>query len=322
MTPTPRPPLDPGVARAFDELDDIVVSITVDDIPRLRQSAEPAAASELTHHGAFVRTERTIVDRDLSVPIVIALPVDARRPVPVLMHLHGGGLVSGDADSEMPALTALAERVGCAVVSVAYRLAPEHPYPAALDDAVAALRWLGGPDAPAEIDRERIVLTGVSAGAGLAAALALYVRDHGGPRPAGMLLQAPMLDHRSTSRSAVQMVGHGSWDREANQVAWAAYLGGLAAGVDGDAVPSYASPALADDLGGLPPAFIDVGSAETFRDECVAFADAIWNAGGDAELHVWPGGTHAFDLMAPWLALSRDAQHARRAWLRRILRRA
>jgi len=322
MTPTPRPPLDPGVARAFDELDDVVVSITVDDIPRLRESAEPASASELTHHGAFVRTERTIVERDLSVPVVIALPVDARRPVPVLMHLHGGGLVSGDADSEMPALTALAERVGCAVVSVAYRLAPEHPYPAALNDAVAALRWLGGPDAPAEIDRERIVLTGVSAGAGLAAALALYVRDHGGPRPAGMLLQAPMLDHRSTSRSALQMAGHGSWDRGANQVAWAAYLGGLAAGVDGRGIPAYASPARAEDLGGLPPAFIDVGSAETFRDECVEFADAIWNAGGDAELHVWPGGTHAFDLMAPWLALSRDAQHARRAWLRRVLRRA
>lgn len=322
MTPTPRPPLDPGVARAFGELDDVIVSITADDIPRLRNRALAASASELTRHGAFVRSTRTITAGDLEVPVVIALPVDVRRPVPVLLHLHGGGLVSGDADSEMPAVVALAERVGCAVVSVAYRLAPEHPYPAALDDAVAVLRWLGGGDAPAELDPARIVVTGVSAGAGLAAALALYVRDHGGPRPAGLLLQAPMLDHRSASRSAVQMAGHGSWDRAANEVAWAAYLGGGSSGPDDATVAVYASPALADDLSGLPPTFIDVGSAETFRDECLAFADAIWHAGGDAELHVWPGGTHAFDLMAPWLELSRDAQHARRAWLRRILRRA
>ena len=318
MTP-PRPPLDPGIARALDELDDVIVSITADDVARLRVNAAVATDAELTGHGAFTRTVRTIPRDEGEVPVVLAVPVDASRPVPVLLHLHGGGLVSGGPDSEMPVLVALAERVGCAVVSVDYRLAPEHPYPAALDDAVAALRWLGGPDAPAQLDADRIVLSGVSAGAGLAAAAALYVRDHGGPRAVGLLLQAPMLDHRSASGSARQMAGHGSWDRAANEVAWAAYLGG---GSRLGPVPAYASPALADDLAGLPPTFVDVGSAETFRDECVAFAEAIWAAGGDAELHVWPGGTHAFDLRAPWLPLSRDAQRARRAWLRRILRRA
>lgn len=318
MTLSARPPLDPGVARAFDELDDIVVSITAADVPRLRQNAATATEAELTAHGAFVRTVHTVGVGAAAVPVVVSLPVEARRPVPVLLHLHGGGLVSGDADSEMPALIALAERVGCAVVSVEYRLAPEHPYPAALEDAMAALRWVSGPEAPAALDRERVVVTGVSAGAGLAAALALYSRDHGGPRPAGLLLQAPMLDHRSSSPSARQMAGHGSWDRAANEVAWAAYLGGDT----GETVSPYASAALAADLSGLPPVFIDVGSAETFRDECVAFADGIWRAGGDAELHVWPGATHAFDLMAPWLPISRDARRARRAWLRRILRRA
>lgn len=318
MTLSARPPLDPGVARAFDELDDIVVSITADDVPRLRETAAAASEAELTAHGAFARTVHTVGTGSAPVPVVVCVPVEARRPVPVLLHLHGGGLVSGDADSEMPALIALAERVGCAVVSVEYRLAPEHPYPAALEDAMEALRWTSGPDAPAQLDRERIVLTGVSAGAGLAAALALYSRDHGGPRPVGLLLQAPMLDHRSSTTSARQMAGHGSWDRAANEVAWAAYLGD-----DRDrTVSPYASAALAADLSGLPPVFIDVGSAETFRDECVAFADGIWRAGGDAELHVWPGGTHAFDLMAPWLPISRDARRARRAWLRRILRRA
>jgi len=319
MTPAARPPLDPGVARAFDELDDIVVSITAADVPRLRQNAAAATEAELTAHGAFARTVHTVGVGPSAVPVVVSVPVEAHRPVPVLLHLHGGGLVSGDADSEMPALIALAERVGCAVVSVEYRLAPEHPYPAALEDAMQALLWASGPEAPAALDRERIVVTGVSAGAGLAAALALYSRDHGGPRPIGLLLQAPMLDHRSSSPSARQMAGHGSWDRAANEVAWAAYLGDDDR--DGPVSP-YASAALAADLSGLPPVFIDVGSAETFRDECVAFADAIWRAGGDAELHVWPGGTHAFDLMAPWLPISRDARRTRRAWLRRILRRA
>ena len=256
---------------------------------------------------------------DPDVAVRVYTPLDAEGLQPGLVYIHGGGFMMGDIEMmDVPCQRYCAE-LPAVVVSVEYRLAPEHPYPAALEDAMAALRWVSGPEAPAALDRERIVVTGVSAGAGLAAALALYSRDHSGPRPLGLLLQAPMLDHRSSSPSAKQMAGHGSWDRAANEVAWAAYLGDD----DRDApVSPYASPALAADLSDLPPMFIDVGSAETFRDECVAFADAIWRAGGDAELHVWPGGTHAFDLMAPWLPISRDARRARRAWLRRILRRA
>lgn len=197
-----------------------------------------------------------------------------------------------------------------------YRLAPEHPYPAALEDAAAALRWLAGPDAPAALDGDRIIVAGVSAGGGLAAATALFARDQGGPRIAGLVLLCPMLDHRSDSESARQMAGHGSWDRDANATAWAAYLADVEGGV-----PPYASPAVADSLAGLPPTFIDVGSAETFRDECVAFARRMWADGGDAELHVWPGGAHAFDFLAPWTVLARDARRAREEWLRRLLHR-
>jgi acetyl esterase/lipase len=203
-------------------------------------------------------------------------------------------------------------------VVVDYRLAPEHRYPAALEDASTVLAWLASDDAPTLLDSSRIVLSGVSAGGGLAATTAIYARDHAGPALAGLLLMCPMLDHRNDSPSALQMEGVGSWDRVANAAGWQAYLG---SDVSADDPPPYASAAVCTDHRGLPPTFIDVGSAETFRSECVDFADAMWKAGGDAELHVWPGGVHGFDFLAPWAPMSRDARAARTAWLRRVISR-
>ena len=126
----------------------------------------------------------------------------------------------------------------------------------------------------------------------------------------------PMLDDRNDTPSSLQMVGRGVWDRISNNTGWTALLGEQRGGPD---VSPYAAPARATDLSGLPPAFIDVGSAETFRDEDVAYASRIWQAGGQAELHVWPGGFHGFDVVAPHAAVSRDAKAARIRWLRRLL---
>jgi acetyl esterase/lipase len=125
-----------------------------------------------------------------------------------------------------------------------------------------------------------------------------------------------MLDDRNDTPSAVQMAGLGLWDRAANEVGWTALLGAARGGPD---VPPYAAPARAADLSGLPPAFIDVGSAETFRDEAVAYASRIWQAGGIAELHVWPGGFHGFSGIVPQATVSRDAAEAPRRWLHRVL---
>ncbi|NUU25554.1 MAG: alpha/beta hydrolase fold domain-containing protein, partial [Streptomycetaceae bacterium] len=165
-------------------------------------------------------------------------------------------------------------------------------------------------------DPERLLLAGESAGGGLAAALALLARDRGGPRPIGQVLLCPMLDDRNDSVSARQMAGLGVWDRTSNATGWRALLGDACGGPD---VSAYAAPARASDLSGLAPAFIDVGSAETFRDEAVGYATRIWQAGGSAELHVWPGGFHGFTMMAPDAAVSRDAVAAPGRWLRRIL---
>ncbi|MCB2412915.1 alpha/beta hydrolase [Demequina sp. TTPB684] len=319
---TARPPFDAAVARALDEYGDAVVTGMTDaDIPHVRALAAPFSMAELTMHGAFAREERTVTrpSDGTGLSVVVYTPVDARRPLPVLLHLHGGGLIAGQADSDTPGLLQGVADAGCALVVVDYRLAPEHPFPAALDDATTALAWLASDDAPPLLDGSRIVLSGVSAGGGLAATAALYARDHDGPPLAGLLLMCPMLDHRSDSPSARQMEGTGSWDRTANATGWRAYLG---QDPSETAPPPYASAASCDDHRGLPPTFIDVGSAETFRSECVSFADAIWTAGGDAELHVWPGGAHGFDFLAPWARMARDARAARTAWLRRVLSRS
>ncbi|WP_407343897.1 alpha/beta hydrolase [Pengzhenrongella phosphoraccumulans] len=250
------------------------------------------------------------------VRVVIVRPERAVGPVPVLLHLHGGGFIVGAVADNVDA--ALDVAPGWAVASVEYRLAPEDPYPAAIEDAYAALAWLVVHAAELGIDSRRVVVTGVSAGGGLAASLALLARDRGGPRLCGQLLVYPMLDDRNDSFSGRQMVGIGSWDRDANATGWDAYLGARAGGLD---TTGYAAAARADSLAGLPPAFIDVGSAETFRDECMQYAARLWADGGDAELHVWPGGCHGFDGLAPAAQLSVAARVARASWLERLLSR-
>jgi acetyl esterase/lipase len=226
-------------------------------------------------------------------------------------------MVMGNAWSVLPqVLREWALPLGLAVVSVEYRLAPRTRYPGAIEDCYAGLLWAAGHAAELGIDPGRVIIGGKSAGGGLAAALALLTRDRGGPAPIGQLLLSPMLDDRGGTYSSHQMAGHDPWDRSSNATAWQALLGDRHGAAD---LPPYAAPARATDLSRLPPAYLEVGSAETFRDEGVAYAGAIWRAGGRAELHVWPGAFHGFDSAAPSAALTRDARESRTRWLRRIL---
>jgi acetyl esterase/lipase len=185
-----------------------------------------------------------------------------------------------------------------------------------VEDCYAGLVWTAAHAAELGIDADRIIIVGGSAGGGLAAAVSLLARDRGGPAVFGQMLMCPMLDDRNDTPSSLQMAGLGVWDHTANETGWTALLGDQRGGPD---VSPYAAPARATDLSGLPPAFVDVGSAETFRDEDVAYATRIWQAGGRAELHVWPGGYHGFDGFAPQAALSLEANAARLRWLRRLL---
>ncbi|MEV7579631.1 alpha/beta hydrolase [Streptomyces erythrochromogenes] len=254
------------------------------------------------------------------VTLVSARPAGLDGPLPLLYYMHGGGMVLGNASVVLPQLLReWALPLEMAVVSVEYRLAPRVRHPGPVEDCYAGLVWAAAHAADLRVDPERIVIGGKSAGGGLAAALGLLTRDRGGPRPLGQLLLCPMLDDRDATFSGRQMAGVDVWDRTSNATAWQALLGDLYGTPD---VPAYAAPARATDLSGLPPAYIDVGSAETFRDEDVAYANAIWQAGGEAELHVWPGAFHGFDTLAPGAALSREARDARTRWLRRVLSRS
>ena len=273
---------------------------------------------ELRRGGAFEVTERLVPGPAGAheISLLICRPTLAVTPTAAIYHTHGGGMIIGDNRLGMPGLLGWAEELQLAVVSVEYRLAPETPHPGPVEDCYAGLVWTAGHSDELGIDPDRIIIAGTSAGGGLAAAVALIARDRGGPALAGQMLMCPMLDDRNDSPSARQMAGLFGWDRTANNTGWTALLGAVCGSPD---VSPYAAPAQADDLSGLPPAFIDVGSAETFRDEDLTYASRIWQAGGVAELHVWPGGFHGFAGIVPLAAVSQEAVAAQLNWLRRLL---
>ncbi|MFI1284292.1 alpha/beta hydrolase [Streptomyces sp. NPDC020858] len=320
----PVPPFDPELGVALAALGDAAREPFTPDNLAARQERDAAArprppVRELRADGLFEVDELRVpgASGDPDVTLVSARPAGLAGPLPLLYYMHGGGMIMGNAWSVLPqVLREWALPLGLAVVSVEYRLAPHTRYPGPVEDCYAGLVWVAEHAAELGIDADRILIGGQSAGGGLAAALALLARDRGGPTPTGQLLLCPMLDDRNTTFSSHQMTGVGTWDRTSNATAWQALLGDRYGAAD---LPPYAAPARATDLSGLPPAYIEVGSAETFRDEDVAYANAIWRAGGQAELHVWPGAFHGFDTFAPAAALSQDARNARSRWLRRIL---
>ncbi|MGW0753710.1 alpha/beta hydrolase [Streptomyces sp. NPDC002587] len=325
--PTPKavPPFDPELGVALAALGkEPREPITLDGLAA-RQERDAASrprptAEELRADGRFEVSELCVPGPPdgPDVTLVSARPSGpAGRPLPLLYYMHGGAMIMGNAWSVLPRI--LREWVlplELAVISVEYRLAPRAQYPVPLEDCYTGLVWAARHAAELDIDADRIVIGGKSAGGGLAAALALLSRDRGGPRPLGQLLMSPMLDDRGDTFSGHQMTGIDVWDLTSHATAWKALLGDRHGAAD---LPPYAAPSRATDLSGLPPAYVEVGSAEMFRDEGVAYANSIWQAGGQAELHVWPGACHGFDGVAPQAALSQDARNARTRWLRRLL---
>jgi acetyl esterase/lipase len=248
------------------------------------------------------------------VALRIYRPAATSTPVPALYWMHGGGMMIGCIDMDDALMVGAVEQLGMAAVSVEYRLAPEHPHPAPIEDCYAGLAWIAEHAPDYGIDAARIAVGGASAGGGLAAATALLARDRGGPALAFQLLLEPMLDDRSITHSSTAYDGSIVWDRKDNHLGWTALLGEK---VGTDDVSPYAAPARATDLAGLPAALVDVGEVETFRDECIDYAQRLIRSGVSTELHVYPGAFHGFDLMAPDSVLGRMAWKLRWAALSR-----
>jgi acetyl esterase/lipase len=243
------------------------------------------------------------------------------RPAPVrstgaLFWIHGGGLVLGSAVFHDRWLGETARELGITIVSTEYRKAPEHPFPAALDDCHAGWTWVQRASAALRIDPANVVIGGESAGGGLAAALVQRLRDEGGVQPVGQLLFCPMLDDRTAARRELDAVGHFVWNNRQNRFGWRSYLGQEpGAGM----VPPYAVPARREDLAGLPPAWIGHTTIELFCDEDAAYAQRLRAAGVPVEEDVVPDAPHGFETWAPDTAIARGHITRANAWLRTVL---
>ena len=297
-------------------------------IARRRPAITPVAEdlrSPILYLPLSLRSERVLrVIRSLPVPEIPTAPgvvVDARtipndaggdlrlvtyergdrpRPSSALLWIHGGGLVLGTPEQGHPLCSRWADELGCLVVSVDYRLAPEDPFPAGLEDCYTALRWVHDQADALGVDVDRIAVGGDSAGGGLAAALSQVARDRSGPTIAFQLLEYPMLDDRTVLRDTGTR-GAFIWTQASNRFAWTAYLGHPP--TDREERP-YAAPARTEDLTGLPPAWIGVGELDLFHDEDVDYARRLEAAGVPCALHVEPGMYHGADAIAPQAATS------------------
>ncbi|MGH3723219.1 MAG: alpha/beta hydrolase [Mycobacterium sp.] len=236
-----------------------------------------------------------------TVSIRLHQPVGLTSPAPALLWIHGGGYVLGCPEQDDRRCRRLANDLGITVAAVRYRLAPEHPYPASLKDCYTALEWLCSQDG---IDGTRIAIGGASAGGGLAAALSLLARDRGQITPVLQLLVYPMLDDRTNSRNDLDHKQFRVWSQRSNTYGWSAYLG--------DADPATAVPARCENLSGLPPAWIGVGTHDLFHDENMDYAARLSQAGVTCRTEVVPGAFHGFDYAAPRAKVSQafiDSQH-------------
>lgn len=223
------------------------------------------------------------------VPLRVYRPDRVLAPAGVY-DVHGGAFTLGDLETDHPACVNLARDLGVVVVSVAYRLAPETPYPGPLDDVYTGLVWFAEHAPELGVDADRIAVHGSSAGGGLSAGLALLARDRGGPSIAFQYLAAPELDDRLDSVSMTDYTDTPLFNRPNAIASWEAYLG---PGVPGSPdVPAYAAPARATDLTGLPPAYVSVMHFDPLRDEGIAYAQSLLAAGVTVELHLFPNTFH------------------------------
>ena len=236
-------------------------------------------------------------------------PPGTAGSAPGMLWIHGGGYLIGTPAQDDAICRRFARVLGITVAAVDYRLAPEHPYPIPLEDCYAALTWLVGLPA---VDPRSVVIAGASAGGGLTAALALLARDRGEIDLAAQVLVYPMLDDRSSTAEGIDGSGHRLWTQTSNGYGWSSYLG--------DADPNVAVPSRREDLSGLPPAWLGVGTLDLFHDEDVVYAERLRTAGVPCQLEIVHGAFHGFDGIAPKAPVSRAFTKSQIDFLRQTLK--
>ena len=230
------------------------------------------------------------------ITVRIYRPENQLKALPALLWIHGGGYMLGEIDQEDLTAKNFTLAGECLVVSVEYRLAPENPYPAPLEDCYAALKWLSTHADELKVDRFRIAIGGASAGGGLAAGLALLARDRKEVKTVFQLLVYPMINDCNIAPASNTLPDTLFWTRENNLMGWRSYLGCEPGGKE---ISCYAAAFRATNLEGLPPAYITVGDIDLFAQEDIEYAQKLMEAGVPTELHVYPGGCHAFDMLVP-----------------------
>jgi acetyl esterase/lipase len=309
--------IDPEMRAALDAMLEAIPGgyNSIPDIVKRREVSEQlAAARRLPPSPGIAISERTVPGPVGAPDITLRIyrPEAVPGPRPGIYFIHGGGMILGSARRDDGIASMLSEQLGATVVSVEYRLAPENPHPAHVEDCYAGLDWTAHHVSELDIDAGRIAIYGASAGGGLTIATALMARDEGYPAIRFQMPIYPMIHNGHDTPSSYEITDVGIWDRRTNIEAWQWYLGGGPA-------DDYAVPALAKDLAGLPPTYIDVGTVDLFRDEDVAFATRLMHAGVPTELHVWPGAYHGAENTAPQAELSRRIWAGRIEALRRAL---
>ncbi len=310
MTKNPEPYYDPEV-RAAIEAGPRLGTVNARTLPKVR--ADRLLANDAVPlSDAVLRTDHMVPGPEGSPDIRLRVhrPATASGDLPCLYWIHGGGYVLGTPEQDDLRFDRWCSRFNLMGVAVQYRLAPENPYPAPIEDCYAGLKWVKQHGAQLGIDIRRVGIGGPSGGGGLAAALGLVVRDRAEVDIDYQLLIYPMIDDTRASVTANWDVP--VWNPESNEFGWSSYLGEL---FGTDDVPPHAAPSRATDLSGLPPTFIMVGTLDGFADEDIDYAQRLNNAGVSVELHVYAGAPHGFEGFAPDSAVARQARRDINNWL-------
>jgi len=272
----------------------------------------PKAPEDILVENIFVTGQ----DDRTKIRLRIYKPKSSSTPTPVLIWLHGGGYVMGKPEMDDLRCAQYVRELGIPIVSVDYRYAPKHPFPIGLEDSYSALKWVEAHSQQLGIDAKRIAIGGASAGGGLAAALIQLAYDRQEIKPIFQLLVYPMLDDRTVLRADIDDSNNFTWTQESNRFGWESYLGKKCGAED---VPAYSVPARREDLSGLPPAWIGVGTLDVFHNEDVAYAQKLKKCDVECDIHIAPDAFHGFDVFDPQLSIVQEFRKSQISGLKKYL---